>query len=216
MQSKVEFSARVEPGDDLVRSPVTDHPCVYWRLRIVERLTAGSQLVHELASSQSFHLLWGARDGGTAPVRILIEPDNARIEGTPTLYRHGSAGAVAVARAFGFPGALSVEELAVQPGDELAAVGTLLDPRVDAGPFRTIEREPELIDAMLTVSPLPLGQALLPWAVGTAAAVLSGIGLVAWAAMHYQAVHDAGAHAVHAGHAPAFLEPPQFPHRRLP
>jgi len=117
MRSHVKFSAQVEPGTDLVRSPVTDQPCVYWRLRIVERLTVGSELVHEMASSQSFRLLWGARDGGTAPVRILIEPDSARIEATPTLHRHGSPGALAVARAFGFPGALSVEETTILPGE---------------------------------------------------------------------------------------------------
>jgi hypothetical protein len=216
MQSEVEFSARAEPGADLVHSPVNGRPCVYWRLRVVERLTAGSQLVHEMASSQPFRLLWGARDGATAPVRILVEPDNARIEAAPTLYRQGSAGALAVARAFGFPGALSVEEIAVQPGDEIAAAGTLLDPRVDAGPFRTIEREPELIEARLTVASVTLGQALLPWAVGTVAAVLSGVGLVSWAAWHYQALHDGGSHAVRVGHSPTFLERPQFPHRRLP
>ena len=95
MQSQVEFSAHAEAGAELVRSPVTDRPCIYWRLRIVERLTAGSQLVHEMASSQAFHLLWGARNGATAPVRILVEPDNTRIEGTPALHRHGSAGALA-------------------------------------------------------------------------------------------------------------------------
>ena len=216
MQSEVEFSARVEAGTELVRSPVTDRPCVYWRLRIVERLTAGSQLVHEMASSQAFRLSWGARDGSAPPVRILVEPDNARIEGTPTLHRQGSAGALAVARAFGFPGALAVEEIALQPGDELAAVGTLVDPRMDAGPFRTVEREPELIDATLTVAPETLAQALLPWAVGTAAAVLSGIGLVSWAAWHYHALHDGGSHAVRACHSPTFLERPQYPHPRLP
>jgi hypothetical protein len=215
MRSQVEFSAHAEPGAELVRSPVTDRPCVYWRLRIVERLTAGSQLVHEMASSQAFHLVWGARDGATAPVRILVEPDNTRIEGTPALHRHGSAGAMAVARAFGFPGALSVEEIVVHPGDEIAAAGTLLDPSVDAGPFRTVERELELIDAMLTVAPGTLGQALLPWAVGTAAAVLSGIGLVSWAAWHYHALHDTGKRAV-VGHSPACLERPQYPHPRLP
>src|SRR5262245_21805519 len=145
MQSHVEFSARAEAGTDLVRSPVTDRPCLYWRLRIVERLTAGSQLVHEMASSQAFYLSWGARDGATAPVRILVEPDSTRIEGPPALHRHGSAGALAVARAFGFPGALSVEEVVVQPGDEIDADGMLLDPRVDAGPYRTVERELELI-----------------------------------------------------------------------
>jgi hypothetical protein len=185
-------------------------------LRIVERLTAGSQLVHEMASSQAFRLLWGARDGGAAPVRILVDPGNARIEATPTLHRHGSAGALAVARAFGFPGALSVEEIALHPDEEIAAVGTLLDPLLDAGPFRTVEREPELVDAKLTVSPETLAQALLPWAVGTAAAVLSGIGLVSWAAWHYHALHDGGSHAVRVGHPATFLERPQFPHPRLP
>lgn len=215
MQSQVDFSARAEAGAELVRSPVTDRPCVYWRLRVVERLTAGSQLVHEMASSQSFFLLWGARDGATPPVRILVEPDTAHIEGTPAFHRHGSAGAMAVARAFGFPGALSVEELVVQPGDEIAAAGTLLDPRVDAGPFRTIERELELIDANLVIAPATLGQTLLPWAVGTAAAVLSGIGFVSWAASHYHPPCGSGNHAV-VGHAPAFLERPQYPHPRLP
>src|SRR5262245_55867476 len=193
MRSQVKFSARVEHhGVDPVRSPVTDQPCVYWRLRIVERLTARSELVHEMASSQPFRLVWGARDGSVAPVRILVEPDGARIQATPTLHRHGSPGALAVARAFGFPGALSVEEIAIQSGDEIAAVGTLFDPRHDAGPFRTIDREPELIDATLTVSSGGIGQALLPWAVGTAAAFLGGIGLATWAAWHYHACHDDG------------------------
>jgi len=190
MQSTVKFSAHVEPGADLVRSPVTDQPCVYWRLRIVERLTDRSQLVHEMASPQPFRLLWGARGGEVAPVRILIEPQSARIEATPTLHRPGSPGALAVARAFGFPGTLSVEEIAIQAGDEIEAEGTLHHPVVDAGPFRTIEREPELYDATLTIASVTIGQALLPWAVGTAAAVLGGIGLATWAAWHYHFAHD--------------------------
>ena len=110
IRSEVRFSARVEPGVEPVRSPVTDQPCAYWRLRIVERLTAGSQLVHEMASGQAFRLVWGARD--RAPVRIRVEPDAARIEAPPVLHRPGSPGALAVARAFGFPGVLSVEEIA--------------------------------------------------------------------------------------------------------
>src|SRR5262245_46607468 len=187
MRSQVKFSARVEHhGVDPVRSPVTDQPCVYWRLRIVESLTARSELVHEMASSQPFRLLWGARNGEVAPVRILIEPDGARIEATPTLHRHGSPGALAVARAFGFPGPLSVEEIAILPGDEVAASGTLLDPPRDAGPFRTVERDPELLDATLTLAGESLSQVLLPWAVGTAAAVIGGIGLATWAAWRYQ------------------------------
>ena len=213
MQSQVRFLAQVEPGADPVRSPVTDQPCVYWRLRIVERLTAGSQLVHEMASEQAFRLVWGARD--RAPVRILIEPGTARIEAPPILHRPGSPGAIAIARAFGFPGVLAVEEIAIQAGDEIDAVGTLLDPRHDAGPFRTAAHEPELIDATLTVAGETLGQVLLPWAMGTAAAVLGGIGLATWAAWHYHVQHP-GVHATRIGHAPTYLERPQFPHPRLP
>jgi hypothetical protein len=214
IRSDVRFSARVEPGIDLVRSPVTDAACVYWRLRVVERLTAGSQLVHEVASEQPFHLVWGARE--RSPVRIRVEPQSARIEAPHTLHRPGSPGAVAVTRAFGFPGVLSVEEIAIHPGDEVEAAGTLLDPRHDAGPFRTVEGEPELLDATLTVAGETLGQALLPWAVGTAAAFLGGIGLATWAAWHYHAHRHPAAQPTRAGHPQLYLERASFPHPRLP
>jgi hypothetical protein len=215
IRSDVRFSAQIEPGADVVRSPVTDQPCVYWRLRIVERLTAGSQLVHEMASSQSFRLVWGTRDLDHPPIRILIEPAAARIEAPPVLHRPGSPGALAVSRAFGFPGVLSVEEIAIHPGDEIEASGTLFDPRHDAGPFRTVEREPELVDATLTVAGETLGQVLLPWAVGTAAAFLGGIGLATWAAWHVHVRH-AACHAAHVGSAPTYLERAQLPHPRMP
>src|SRR4029079_18018020 len=100
-----------------------------------------------MSSSQLCRLLWATRDPERPPIRILIEPDTAHIEAPPVLHRPGSPGAVAVARAFGFPGVLSVEEVAIHPGDEIDASGTLFDPRQDAGPFRTVEREPELVDA---------------------------------------------------------------------
>jgi hypothetical protein len=215
MRSEVQFSAQVEPGADPVRSPVTDQPCVYWRLRIVERLTARSELVHEMASSQAFRLVWGARSGEGSPFRIRVDPDTAHIDAPPVLHRHGSPGALAIARAFGFPGALSVEEITIHAGDEIAATGTLFDPRLDAGPFRTVEREPELLDATLTVAGESLGQVLLPWAVGTAAVVLGGIGLATWALWHAQACHDRGAQAARVGHSPAYLERPAIPCPRL-
>ena len=219
IRSQVRFSAQVEAGGDVVRSPVTDQPCVYWRLRIVERLTAGSQLVHEMASSQAFRLVWGARDAaleGAPPVRILVEPDAARIEAPPALHRPGSPGALAVARAFGFPGVLFVEETAIHPGDDIEACGTLYDPRHDGGPFRTVEREPELLDATLTVEGETLGQVLLPWAVGTAAAFLGGIGLATWAAWHVHARHAGAQHVARVSHSPTYLERAQLPHPRLP
>jgi hypothetical protein len=215
IRTPVRFSARVDAAIDLPRSPASDQPCIYWRLRVVERLTAGSQLVHELASSQPIRLIWGgARD--REPVRILVEPDTARIEAPPALHRPGSPGALAVARAFGFPGVLSVEEIAIHPGDEIEAAGTLLDAREDAGPYRTIEREPELLEATLTVAGETLGQALLPWAVGTAAAFLGGIGLATWAAWHYHAQRHNAAHPARVGHSQTYLERAAFPHPRLP
>ena len=213
IRTPVNFSARVDAAIDLPRSPVTDQPCIYWRLRVVERLTAGSQLVHEIASSHPFRLVWGAVDRD--PVRILVEPDTARIEAPPALHRPGSPGALAVARAFGFPGVLAVEEIAIHPGDEVEAAGTLLDARHDAGPYRTIEREPELLDATVTVAGQTLGQALLPWAVGTAAVFLGGIGLATWAVWHYHAVRHPTP-AVRFGHSPAYLERAQLPHPRFP
>jgi len=213
IRSEVSFSARVEPGVEPVRSPVSDQPCAYWRLRIVERLTAGSQLVHEMASGQAFCLVWGARD--RAPVRIRVEPDAARIEAPHVLHRPGSPGALAIARAFGFPGVLSVEEILVHSGDEIEAEGTLFDPRHEAGPFRTVEREPELCEATLTVAGETLGQALLPWAVGTAAVFLGGISIATWAVWHHHALRHPGPH-VRVGHCQTYLERAQIPHPRLP
>ena len=60
-----------------------------------------------------------------------------------------------------------------------------------------------------------LGQVLLPWAVGTAAAFLGGIGLATWAAWHVHASHCA-AQPMRVGHGPTYLERAQLPHPRLP
>src|SRR4029079_239831 len=214
-RTDVRVSAHVETGRDLVRSPVTDQPCVYWRLRIVERLTAGSQLLDEMSSSRASRRVWGAYDAERPPVRILVEPDTAHIDAPPALHRPGSPGALAVARAVRFPGVLSVEEIAIHPGDEIDASGTLYDPRHDGGPFRTVEREPELVESSLLVTGETLGQRLLQWAVATAAAFLGGIGLATWAAWHVHACH-AAAHATGISHSPTYLERAQLPHPRRP
>ena len=127
----------------------------------------------------------------------------------------GRRAPLAIARAFGFPGVLSVEEILVHSGDEIEAAGTLFDPRHEAGPFRTVEREPELCEATLTVAGETLGQALLPWAVGTAAVFLGGIGIATWAVWHHHALRHPGPH-VRIGHSQTYLERAQIPHPRLP
>lgn len=216
MQTAVKFEASAEAGPDVVRSPVTGEPCVHWRLRIVEHLTARSELVHELASSESFVLAWGETGAGGSPARIRIDPETSRIQGTPNLYRAGTPGAEAVARAFGFVGAISVEEVAIRPGDDVVAEGTLVHVDDGAGPFRTVRREPELLDAVLRLPSRSLGPALLPWAFGTAAALIGGVGIATWAAWRYHVLQQAAAHAPRCGHSPAKLQPAEFPRPRFP
>jgi hypothetical protein len=215
------LEAHAEPGPDAVRSPVTGQACVYWRLRVVERLTAGSDLVHELASSERFDLRWGGAD---RPLRVRLDPGSARIEGTPDLYRAGTHGALAVAREFGFVGAISVEETVIRPGDALDVEGVLEDAGIAAGPFRTADGGLELLDATLRLRSRSLAPALLPWALGTAAAVLAGMGLTTWAVWHAHVHAPARPHAFRAlgvGPAgactmPARVGQPQPPRPRLP
>ena len=175
------LEAHAEPGPDLVRSPVTGQSCVYWRLRVVERLTAGSDLVHELASSERFDLRWGGAD---RPLRVRLDPGRARIEGTPDLYRAGTHGAMTVAREFGFVGAISVEETVIRPGDMLDVEGVLDEASAGAGRFRTPDGGLELLDATVRLRSQTIGPALLPWALGTAAAVLAGMGFATWSVWH--------------------------------
>jgi hypothetical protein len=182
----VSLEARAEPGLDAVRSPVTGQPCVYWRLRVVEHLTARSELVHELASSEPFDLVWGR---GQKPARVRLDPGSASVEGAPTLHREGTPGALAVARAFGFSGLISVEECVIRPGEQLEVDGILEDASFGAGPFRSVANRLELLDATLRLPSRSLGPVLLPWALGTAAALLGGMGLATWAAFRYHARH---------------------------
>jgi hypothetical protein len=182
----VTLEARAEPGIDAVRSPVTGQPCVYWRLRVVEHLTARSELVHELASSEPFELVWGE---GRQPARVRLDPGSARVEGALALHREGTPGALAVARAFGFSGAISVEECVIHPGEQLEVDGTLEDASFGGGPFRGVTNRLELLDATLRLPSRSLGPVLLPWALGTAAALLGGMGLATWAAFRYHVRH---------------------------
>lgn len=214
--SPVSVEARAAAGPDVVLSPVNGLPCVYWRLRIVEHLTARSALVHELASHEAFDLAWGA-DAAERPVRIRVQPESARIEAPPTLHREGTPGAAAVARAFGFSGAISVEETVIRDGDALLADGTVQDMTLGAGAFRAAAHGLELFDATLRVPSRSLGPALIPWALGTAAALLSGMGLATWTAWRFHGAHVPAKQASwHVGHSPAQLLPPELPHPRMP
>jgi hypothetical protein len=212
LRSPVQLSARAEPGAELLRSPVTGQVCVYWRLRIVEHLTARSELVHEIASSEPFKLVWGDGPDGRAAVRINLDPEAAAIDGALTLHREGSPGALAVGHAFGFAGALSVQEVVIRAGDQLTVDGILEDPSAGAAPFRAVAHGLVLHEATVKLQTRSLGPVLLPWAVSAAAALLSGVGLAAWAAWR----HHVGHLAVHHGHSPAQLAPAEPPHPRLP
>ena len=56
--SLVSLEAQAEPAEELLRAPASGQPCVHWRLRVVEHLTARTELVHDLASPESFELAW--------------------------------------------------------------------------------------------------------------------------------------------------------------
>jgi len=174
------------PREPLV-SPVSGTPCVYWRLRIVEELDPSLRLVHEIASEEPFEIVdeeAASADGSAARVRVL--PGAADIRGSAVLHRPGSPGARAAGRYFELSGELGVEEIILRPGDEIVAEGLLEGFDGEAGPFRAPAREQELLGALVRLPTRnALGPVLLPWALGTAAAVMGGMGVAAWAAARF-------------------------------
>ena len=220
----VSFEALASAGAALLRSPVSDQPCVYWRVRITQRLTDRSQLVHEIESEEPFELRWG-RGGQGGPedegdIRVRLEPESARIQAPPVLHREGTPGARAAERTFGLAGPLVVEEVLIRAGEALSAEGIVsdLDAAVGAGPFRGTTRGPELVDAIVTVESRSLAPVLLPWALGTAAALMSGMGLATYAAWRAHVLHlpPAVVRLPRLISPHAQLQRPELPHPRLP
>ena len=220
----VSFEALASAGAGLLRSPVSGQQCVYWRVRITQRLTDRSQLVHEIESEESFELRWRRTDRPHDDVCVRLAPEAARIQAPPVLHREGTPGAESAARYFGLAGPLLVEEVLIRAGEALTAEGIIsdLDAAVGAAPFRGSARGPELVEALVTVESKSLGPVLLPWALGTAAALMSGMGLATYAAWraHLLVRTTLPVAAVRLprlfGAPQSQLQPPELPHPRMP
>ena len=246
----VSFEAVASAGAALLRSPVSGQACVYWRVRITQRLTDRSQLVHEIESEEAFELRWGGQgaaaeaaadpladasadgssDGSSdgswdAPgagrrddLRVRLLPQAARIQAPPVLHREHTPGAEAAGKYFGLAGPLVVEEVLIRAGEALSAEGIVCDPEADAGPFRATSRGPELVEALVTVESRSLAPVLLPWALGTAAAIMSGMGLATYAAWRAHVLHlpPAVARLPRLISPHAQLQAPEIPHPRMP
>lgn len=184
------IQGRADAVGSPLRAPASGAPCVHWRLRIFEQVSPGMELVHEIISPEPVEIAWRAHaDRPTVRVRLAVE--DARLQALPALFRQGTPGALAVAKQFGLRGNLRVEEVIIRPGEALAADGVLCDPSaaLSHGPFRTIDAPLELLEVTLRLETgLSLRPMLLPWALGTAAALLSTVG-VASVLMHWWEGH---------------------------
>lgn len=165
------------PGEAL-RSPVTGAVCVHWRLRIHESVAPGMDLVHEVMSPDPLDVAW--QPGPSQPARnVRVAAERANIEAQPILHREGSPGALAVARHFGLLGRVRVEEVLVKNGEPIELEGFLFDPSAGGGPYRANAGPTEMMEATVRLSTggLSIRPAILPWALGTAAALLSAAGV---------------------------------------
>jgi hypothetical protein len=215
----VSFEGEACAGATVLRAPASGQPCVYWRVRITQRLTARSELVHEIESDEAFEVAWGQ---GDAAVRLRVDPTASRIEAPPVLHREGTPGAEAAARLFGLTGAVIVEETVIKLHETLTAEGHVEDhdAAVGAAHGRGTTRGPELVDALVVVETKSLGPALLPWALSTAAALVGGMGLATYAAWR---AHLLSAPAANTIRLPRLfrggvdqLRPPEIPRTRMP
>ena len=233
----VSFEGTVHAGRELLRSPISGLPCVHWRLRIIQHIAPRMQLVHEIASPDAFEIHWAVtpgdpghkrgqqdaeEDDGPAPppLRLRLDPESARIHAAPVLHREGTPGALAAGRHFGLDGALRVEEVMLHQGEAISAEGILDDSAAAEGPFRSMARGPELLDPTLRLATPSIGPALLPWALGTAAALLGATGVATYGAWRYHVRHSATTIpqlTIPVARVPFDrLAPPEPPHPRLP
>jgi hypothetical protein len=179
----------IEPVGEPLRAPASGVPCAHWRLRIFEHVAPGMEFVHEVLSPEPVELAWRQEDDSPM-VRVRLEPDTARIQAAPVLFRVGTPGALAVARQFGLRGDVRVEEVVIRPGETVEATGVLADPSaaLSRGPFRTIDAPLELLQPTLRMeTSLSLRPVLLPWALGAAAALLGTMG--AATVLHWWEAH---------------------------
>ena len=162
---------------ELLRSPASGASCAHWRLRIFETLGHSMELVHEVMASEPFAISWTA-DPMLPPRPVQLAGERVRIEAQPTLHHEGSPAARAVAEHFGMQGRVRVEEVLIRQGEPVSAEGLLFDPQSTAvGPYRGCQGTPELFEATVRLpTGIALRPALLPWALGTAAALLSAAG----------------------------------------
>jgi hypothetical protein len=206
----------VGPVGEALRAPASGLPCVHWRLRIFEQMAPGMELVHEVISPEPVELACQP-ELAEAPMRVRLAPDHARIEGVPALFRRGTAGALAVARQFGLNDSVRVEELILRPGELVEAEGVLSDPgaALSAGPFRTIDAPPELMQVTLRVEAgLSLRPVILPWALSVAAVL--GSAASATAALHWLHWLDSPAHRPGLPGPPPEIGAPRAPRLRWP
>ncbi len=128
-----------------------------------------------------------------------------------------------MARAFGFRGAVTVEEVIIRAGEAVTADGLLQDPSFGAGPFRAPEGSLALYEATVHLQSRGLAPAvLIPWAFGTAACAprrhgardLGGLALPPGAPADRGRAPGASERCPTA--APARMAPPEVPRPRFP
>jgi hypothetical protein len=225
--SPVSFEGLACAGATVLHSPVSGQACVYWRVRIAQRLTARTQLVHEMTSEEPFEIAFRRADhepDGVPTRRVRLDPTSARIEAPPVLHREGTPGAEAAAQFFGLAGPVSVEETIIKLGESLNADGVVvdLDAAVGAAPTRGTSRGPELHHALVVVETKSLGPVLLPWALGTAAALMGGMGLATYVAWRAHLLQTPAANSIRlprlfrAQTPHPQLQPPEIPRPRFP